>query len=196
MANAVLPEAVGPIKNRLWQARLTYISHVSGRSSPFVNQQVVTNHGGAFTSCGQRRSTSARTVIACAILHGACSLAVAGDPLRSIGGIKRRLLRRSLSVQESSFVNFVGVRVKALRELSHAARPVRFQSPFRPVASARAAKPCFFRGYFQANGDQQRLRAGGIHPGVNCACLSQRSATESASNRSLPSRSSNAMSGQ
>ena len=120
---------------------------------------------------------------------------MAGDPLRGIGGIKRRLLRRSLSVQESSFVNFVGVRVKALRELSHAARPVRFQSPFRPVASARAAKPCFFRGYFQANRNQQRLRAGGIHPGVNCACLSQRSATESASSSSFPSRSSSAMSG-
>src|SRR5690606_16454998 len=54
----------------------------------------------------------------------------------------------SLSVQESSFVNFVGVRVKALRELSHAARPVRFQSPFRPVASARAAKPLFLQGIF------------------------------------------------
>src|SRR5690606_32791060 len=54
----------------------------------------------------------------------------------------------SLSVQESSFVNFVGVRVKALRELSHAARPVRFQSPFRQEAPGHAAIPLFLHGLF------------------------------------------------
>ncbi len=50
IASAVLPEAVGPIKKyRLRQARLAYIIHASGRSSPNVNQQVVTGHPAALS---------------------------------------------------------------------------------------------------------------------------------------------------
>lgn len=124
----------------------------------------------------------------------ACQMA--GDPLRGVGGIKRRLLRRSLSVQESSFVNFVGVRVKALHELSHVVVRAQFQYPFAPAAALRAAIPSFHQGIFSGE-PESTTAARRLHfrPGVSCICLSQRSATGRARSISLPSRSSSAISG-
>lgn len=102
-------------KNRLRQARLTDITHLSGLLSPDVNQQIVTDHPAAFSQVADitvPRPPAGLWPVPLTTAHVRSS-----DFVQSTAQYCQVRIRTaspgSLSVQESRFVNFVGVRVKA-----------------------------------------------------------------------------------
>ncbi len=96
----------------------------------------------------------------------------------------------ALSVQESRFVNFVVLRVKARREPLNVARQTADRYPVTPAPTALYPAPLSPARTLSAR-DQQRLSAHRLYLRRQLRrCRSQRSATGNDSSASLPSRSS------
>ncbi len=164
-----LPEADRPHikKYRLSKAGSPYVQAAQGRSSPNVNQQVVTGHPAALFSCRlHSRSASA----ACGLRHRPLRMFALHDTrYPCVQPLQMWSAARWPNSSEMNFVNFVVVRVKAPPEWSHAAHRLKFNTQFSPAPRWAFAARLFRKPLFKHQRNQQRLRANRTLTRCSCA---------------------------